>query len=168
MESMSVTEEAKGIFEGTESILVRPRLPQSVQFILSAFKLFSCEPKASHSVFCQPDLTTNRNIYLAVNELILSFLFAFQSCHTLLPPLSVETYQNHYLFILKKKLLLYLTVCFGPTWITPSLSGNSCVVGFLLRAEFDLLPHLRVLFSALWSLAKLLLIISAASFNKQL
>lgn len=52
MESMSVTEEAKGIFEGTESILVRPRLPQSVQFILSAFKLFSCEPKASHSVFC--------------------------------------------------------------------------------------------------------------------
>lgn len=52
MESMSVTEEAKGIFEGTESILVRPRLPQSVQFILSAFKLFSCEPNASHSVFC--------------------------------------------------------------------------------------------------------------------
>lgn len=52
-------------------------------------------------------------------------------------------------------MVLSLTVWFGPTWRTPSFSGNSCMVGFLLRAEFDLLPHLRVLFSALLEFGKI-------------
>lgn len=110
---------------------------------------FRCVP-TTHCRYHERDRTANKNIYLRIQQTFLTgFPFPFRVWNISSCPLSAKTCRNHFLCV-KRTVALP-----GPLWRTHSFSGNSCMTGFLLTAEFDLLLHLRVLFHALLEFGKI-------------